>query len=248
MIIFKKRILWIPVSYKWVEILDLPWHALKVKVKLLSRVRVFATLLTVAYQAPQSMGFSRQEYWRGLPFPSPGDIPNPGIEHSSPTLQVDSLPAEPQGKPPDSSVGKKPTCNSGDPGSIPGLGWSTGEVIGYPLQYSWASLVAQLVKNLPAMWETWVWSLRWKDTLEKGKATHSSFPTWRIPWTVDTTLWLSLPKLFEVHVTDKKCMFFRCTMWCFDVCVPCEIITTVNLTNISIALYSYDFYLCGENT
>ena len=53
-----------------------------------------------------------------------------------------------------------------------------------PLQYSWASLVAQLVKNLPAMWEAWVWSLGWEDPLEKGKATHSSILLWRIPWTV----------------------------------------------------------------
>ena len=57
---------------------------------------------------------------------------------------------------------------------IPGLRRSAGECIGYPLQYSWASLVAQVVKNLPAMWETWVQSLGWKDPLEKGKATHSS--------------------------------------------------------------------------
>ena len=57
---------------------------------------------------------------------------------------------------PDSSVGKESTCNAGDPGSIPGSGISTGEGIGYPLQYSWASLVAQLVKNLSSMWETWV--------------------------------------------------------------------------------------------
>ena len=56
----------------------------------------------------------------------------------------------------DNSIGKEFTCNAGDPGSIPGLGRSAGEGIGYPLQYSWASLVAQLVKNLPAMWETWV--------------------------------------------------------------------------------------------
>ena len=56
----------------------------------------------------------------------------------------------------DSSVGKESIFNAGDPGSIPGLGRSTGERIGYPLQDSWASLVAQLVKNLPAMWETWV--------------------------------------------------------------------------------------------
>ena len=57
---------------------------------------------------------------------------------------------------PDSSVGKESTCNAGDPGSIPGLGRSPGERIGYPFQYSWASLVVQLVKNLPAMPETWV--------------------------------------------------------------------------------------------
>ena len=75
---------------------------------------------------------------------------------------------------PDSSVGKEFTCNTGDPGSIPGSGRSGGEGIDYPLQYSWSSLVAQLVKNLPAMWGTWVRSLGWKDILEKGKATHSS--------------------------------------------------------------------------
>ena len=61
----------------------------KVKVKSLSRVQLFATLWTVAYQAPPSMGFSRQECWSGLPFPSPGDLPNPGIEPGSPALQAD---------------------------------------------------------------------------------------------------------------------------------------------------------------
>ena len=66
---------------------------------------------------------------------------------------------------------------------IPGLGRSAGEGIGYPLQYSWASLVAQLVKNLSAVWETWVRSLGWEDPLEKGTATHSSILAWRIPWT-----------------------------------------------------------------
>ena len=64
---------------------------------------------------------------------------------------------------PGGSVGKESTCNAGDLGLISGLGRSTGEGIGYPLQYSWASLVAQLVKNPPAMWETWVWSLGWED-------------------------------------------------------------------------------------
>ena len=68
-------------------------------VKLLSRVRLFATPRIVAYQASQSMGFSRQEYWSWLPFPSPGDLPNPGIEPRSPTLEADGLPTELPGKP-----------------------------------------------------------------------------------------------------------------------------------------------------
>ena len=76
---------------------------------------------------------------------------------------------------PGSSAGKESACNTGDPGSIPESGRSPGEGIGYPLQYSWASPVAQLVKNPPAMWETWVPSLGWEDPLEKGKATHSVF-------------------------------------------------------------------------
>ena len=71
---------------------------IKVKVKSLSRVRLFATPWTVAYQAPPSMGFSRQECWSGLPFPSPGDLPNPGIEPGSPALQADTLPSEAPGK------------------------------------------------------------------------------------------------------------------------------------------------------
>ena len=67
---------------------------------------------------------------------------------------------------------------------IPGSGRSAREGTGYPLQYSWASLVAQLVKNPPAMWETWVRSPGWKDPLKKGKATHSSILAWRIPYSV----------------------------------------------------------------
>ena len=66
------------------------------KVKLLSSVWLFAASWTVAHQAPLSMGFSRQEYWSGLPYPSPGDLPNPGIEPGSPALQADSLPSEPK--------------------------------------------------------------------------------------------------------------------------------------------------------
>ena len=84
----------------------------------------------------------------------------------------------------DSSVGKESASNVGDPSLIPGPGRSPGEGISYPLHCSWASLVAQLAKNLPAMWETWVQSLDWEDSLERGKATHSSILAWRIPWTV----------------------------------------------------------------
>ena len=100
-----------------------------------------ATPWAVAFQARLSIGFSRQEYQSGLPFPSLGDLPNPGNKPESPALQADSLPTE-----------------------LP--------------------LVAQLVKNLPAMRETWVQSLGWEDSLEKGKATHSNILAWRIPWTV----------------------------------------------------------------
>ena len=82
-----------------------------------------------------------------------------------------------------SSACKEFTCNAGDPGSIPGSGGSAGEGTGYPFQYSWASLVAQTVKTVSAMWETWVRSLGWEDRLEEGMATHSSICAWRIPWT-----------------------------------------------------------------
>ena len=74
------------------------WVLKRMKVKSLSHVRLFVTPWTVVYQALQSMEFSRQEYWSGLPFPSPGDLPNPGIEPGSPTLQADALPPEPPGK------------------------------------------------------------------------------------------------------------------------------------------------------
>ena len=80
--------------------------------------------------------------------------------------------------------GEESICNAGDPGSIPGSGRSAGEGIGHPVQYCWASLVAQLVKNPPAVSETWVRSLGWLDPLEQGKATHSSILDWRMPWTV----------------------------------------------------------------
>ena len=75
----------------------------------------------------------------------------------------------------DSSVGKESACNAGDLGSIPGLGKSPGEGKGYPLQYSWASLVAQLVNNLPAMWETWVQSLGWEDPWRRERLPAAVF-------------------------------------------------------------------------
>ena len=77
------------------EILNSKWS----EVKSLSRVRLFATPWTVAYQAPPSMGFSRQEYWSGLPFPSPGDLPDPGIKPKPSAFQAEALTSEPPGKP-----------------------------------------------------------------------------------------------------------------------------------------------------
>ena len=82
---------------------------------------------------------------------------------------------------PSSLAAKEATCNAGDPGLIPGLGRSPGE--GYSLQYFWTSLVAQKVKNPSAVWETWVWSLGWEDSLEEGMAIYSSILAWMIPWT-----------------------------------------------------------------
>ena len=174
--------------------------------KSLSHVQLFATPWTIAYQAPPSMEFSRQEYWGRLPFPSPEDLSDTGIEARSPTLQADAYHLSHQGKStvtsgcsnkfifgcagcflqytgfpscgkwgllsscgawashcagysccsPSSSAGKESTGNAGDLSLIPGSERSSGEGIGYPLQYSWASLVAQLVKNLPAVRETWI--------------------------------------------------------------------------------------------
>ena len=83
----------------------------KVKVKSLSRARLFETSWTVAYQALQSMGFFRQEYWSGLPFPSPGDLPNPGIESVSPALQTDTLPSKPPGGESNQASNQFPKCS-----------------------------------------------------------------------------------------------------------------------------------------
>ena len=105
---------------------------------------------------------------------------------------------------PHSSVGKESTCNAGDPGSIAGLGRCAGEGKDYPLQSSWASFVAQLVKNPPSRQETWVRSLGWEDPLEKGKATHSSILAWRIPWTVVYGVTKSWTRLSDFHFHSKS--------------------------------------------
>ena len=114
------------------------------------------TSWTVARQAALSVGFSRQEYWSGLPFPSPGHLPNSGIEPRSPALQADALTSEP-------------------PGTRPYLTGAS--------QLALTSLVAQTVKCLPTMRETWVRSLGSEDPLEKEMATYSSILAWEIPWT-----------------------------------------------------------------
>ena len=94
---------------------------------------------------------------------------------------------------------------------IPGLGRSSGEGIGYSLQYSWASLVAQLVKNPPAMQETRVRSLSWEDPLEKGKATHSSILAWRIPWTIYSPRGCKKP--IKCHGLRKAKLLFKSQMY-----------------------------------
>ena len=91
---------------------------------------------------------------------------------------------------PSGSDSKESACNAGDLGSISGLGRFPREGNGYPLQYSWASLVAQTVKNLLAMWETWVRSLGWEDPLEEGMVTHSSILAWRIPMEPGWLQWM----------------------------------------------------------
>ena len=91
-------------------------------------------------------------------------IPNLVKKKKKTNIHLDMVTKEARGFP-ESSVGQESVCSAGDPGSTPGSRRSTGEGIGYPLQYSWASLVAQLLKNLPTMRETWVQSLGWEDPL-----------------------------------------------------------------------------------
>ena len=137
---------------------------------MLSRLRLFATLWTVAHQAPLSMGFSRQEYWSGLPFPSPGDLPDPGTKPRSPALRADALTSEPPRKPPKTDVYivlKKVFF-------FKIYIYLFGCLLGFP--------VAQWVKCLPTMWETSVRSLCQEDPLEKAMAPRSSTLAWKIPW------------------------------------------------------------------
>ena len=120
---------------------------------------------------------------------------------------------------PGSSAGKESTCSTGDPSSIPGLGRSPGEGIGYPLQYSSASMVAQMVKNLLEIQETWVNSRGQEDPLEKGMAMHSSIPTWKIPWTEepDRLQSMKLQRVRHDWVTNIKIniLQFIWTWWFF---------------------------------
>ena len=115
----------------------------KWKVKLLSRVQLFATPWTVAYQAPQSMEFSRQEYWSGLPFPSPQDLPDPGIKPESPTLRAVALPFEPPGK----RFQRYSSSNFLNFNSFLFLRGTIPSVITHMHTYTQASLVAQTVKE-----------------------------------------------------------------------------------------------------
>ena len=105
---------------------------------------------------------------------------------------------------PHSSVGKESACNAGDPCSISGSGRSAGEGTGYPLQYSWASLVAQLVKTPPAMWVDLGSIPGLGDPLEKGKATHFSILAWRSPWTIQSMGLQSRTRLSDFSFIRQK--------------------------------------------
>ena len=102
---------------------------------------------------------------------------------------------------PGSSASNESACNAEDPAPIAGLRRSPGEEIGYPLQYSWASLLVQSVKNLPAIWETWIRSLGWEDPLEEGMATDSSILAWRIP--MDRGAWWVLSMGSQLDMAER---------------------------------------------
>ena len=160
---------------------------------------------------------------------------------------------------PGSSAGKQSTCNAGNPGAIPGWGRSLGEGIGYPLHYSWASLVSQMVKNLSSMWETWVWSLGWEDPLEEGMATHFSILAWRIPmdivaWSAtvqsvtesDTTEWLSTAQHRYTYKLDAfiwVIIFLFCFMF-----LSCLYTASLQcLGTFLVSVFCYISYCCSED-
>ena len=124
-----------------------------------------------------------------------------------------------------SAVGKEFSCNAGDPVLIPGLGRSPGEGIGDLFQYSWASLVTQLVKNPPAMWETWVQSLGWEGPLEKGNATPSSILAWRIHGVTKSRPRLSdFHFISHVHVCTCGCVWaYVLTCTHIRMCLPVHV-------------------------
>ena len=128
---------------------------------MLSHVRLFATPWTVAYQAPLSMEFSRQEYLSGLPFPTPGNLPHPGTKPTSLASPVLAGRVFTTGTTWEVSIG---TANR-------------------QTSLQRASLLTQMLKNLPAGQKTWFPSPGQEDPLEKGMATHSNILAWRIPWT-----------------------------------------------------------------
>ena len=152
----------------------------------------------------------------------------------------------------DTSVGKESACNAGDPSLIPGLGRSAGKGIGHPLQYPWASLMSQVVKNLPAMQETWVQSLGWEDPLEKGKATHSSILDWRIPWNCIVhgvaTSWtlLSDLKKKEYHTNGIRWYLSLCMIWPLPRSIMNVRVIIVKSTSCSFLLLCIS-PLCSQN-
>ena len=137
---------------------------------LLSHVQLFATIWTVAHQAPLSVGFPRQEYWRGLPFPSPGDLPNTGIQPMSPAFAKQIL----------------YHCTTREAPSL--YAWVAVKYIHAYIYMKhggleFCRLDLTLGLHFSAVQETWVQSLSQEDPLEKGMATHSNLLPWRIPWT-----------------------------------------------------------------
>ena len=172
------------------------------------------------------MGFSRQEYWSGLPFPSPGDLPDPGIKPGSPALQADALPSMPKAKYTDqySSVAWPNPLSLSWVANLHHVHFAqkSSKVIGRPGCTLWDSLVAQMVKKPPAMRETWIRSLAWEDPLEEGMTTPSCILAWRIPrdrgawWATvhgvaKSQTWLELfsMQLTEMYIIDFPiCVLF----------------------------------------